>query len=372
MGTIGLKNDHFAAIMGYGDYQIRNVTISRVYYIKGLGHNLFSVGQFCDFNLEVAFQKHSCFVCDLEGVDLLKGTRGTNLYAISLEDMLKSSSICLLSKASKIKSWLWHQRLSHLNFCTVNQLAKEGLVREFVNQTLKSYYEDVVITHQNSVVRTSQQNDVVERQNQTLVEAARTMLIFSKAPLFLWSEVVATPYLKYLYLFGALCYPINDSEAIGKLKPKGDIGIFIRYSLVKKAYRIYNKQTRLIMEIIHVEFDELTIMASEQFSLGLYFKPSPSVVSPEPPTTVPISDDTTGTPSSTIIDQDAPFIDNDPFINIFIPELSSKESSSRDVIPSNLHQVNQPFDYLKKWTKDHPLDNVIGNPSRHVSTRCQL
>ncbi|GJQ94171.1 integrase, catalytic region, zinc finger, CCHC-type containing protein [Tanacetum coccineum] len=124
MGTIRFGNDQVVAIMGYGDYQFRNVTISRVYYVEGLGHNLFPVGQFCDSKLEVAFQKHSCFVCDLDGVDLLKGSQGSNLYTISLEDMLKSSPICLLSKASKTKSWLWHRRLSHLNFGTINQLLK--------------------------------------------------------------------------------------------------------------------------------------------------------------------------------------------------------------------------------------------------------
>ncbi|GJT25381.1 retrovirus-related pol polyprotein from transposon TNT 1-94 [Tanacetum coccineum] len=122
-------NDHMAKIMGYGDYQIRNVTISRVYYVEGLGHNLFSVGQFCDSNLEVDFRQHTCFIRNLEGVDLLTGSQGNNLYTMSLGDMMVSSPICLLSKASKTKSWLWHRRLSHLNFGTINHLARHGLVR---------------------------------------------------------------------------------------------------------------------------------------------------------------------------------------------------------------------------------------------------
>ncbi|GJU83319.1 retrovirus-related pol polyprotein from transposon TNT 1-94 [Tanacetum coccineum] len=257
--------------------------------------NLFSVGQICDADLEVAFQKNTCFIQNLEGVDLLSGSRDINLYTISLDGMLKLSPICLLSKASKTKSWLWHHRLSHLNFGTLNKLAKDGLAQgiprlkfqkdhlwsvcalgkcrksshqpkvedtnqeklyllhmdlccpmrvasingkryilvivddysrftwvrflktkdeaptaiikcikniqvrlkatvqnvqrdngtEFVNQTLREWYENVGITHQTSVARTPQQNGVVERQNRTLVEAAQTMLIFSKAPLFL-------------------------------------------------------------------------------------------------------------------------------------------------------------------------------------------
>ncbi|GJR70096.1 integrase, catalytic region, zinc finger, CCHC-type containing protein [Tanacetum coccineum] len=133
VGTIGFKKDQIARIMGYGDYQLGNVIISRVYYVEGLGHNLFSVGQFCDADLEVAFWKNTCFIQNLED-------NGT----------------------------------------------------EFVNQTLREWYENIGITHQTFVARTPQQNGVVERRNQTLLEAARTMLIFSKASLFLWAEAINT------------------------------------------------------------------------------------------------------------------------------------------------------------------------------------
>ncbi|GKF06519.1 hypothetical protein Tco_0037187, partial [Tanacetum coccineum] len=104
LGTVRFRNDQVAKIMGYGDYQQGNVIISRVYYVEGLRHNLFSVGQFCDVDFKVAFQKNTCFIRNLEGVDLLSGSRDTNLYTISLDDMLKTSLICLLSKASKTKS----------------------------------------------------------------------------------------------------------------------------------------------------------------------------------------------------------------------------------------------------------------------------
>ncbi|GJU07902.1 hypothetical protein Tco_1124332 [Tanacetum coccineum] len=108
LGTVKFENDHVAKILGYGDYQIGNVTISRVYYVEGLGHNLFSIGNFCDSNLEVAFRQHACFIRNLDGVDLFTGSCGNNLYTLSLGDMMASSPICLLSKASKTKSWLWH------------------------------------------------------------------------------------------------------------------------------------------------------------------------------------------------------------------------------------------------------------------------
>ncbi|GJU20913.1 hypothetical protein Tco_1154255 [Tanacetum coccineum] len=106
--TVRFGNDQIAKIMGYGDYQLRNVTISWVFYVEGLEHNLFSMGEFCDSDLKVAFRKHTCYVRNLDGDDLISGLRDTNLYTISLDDMLKSSQIYLLSKASKTKNWLWH------------------------------------------------------------------------------------------------------------------------------------------------------------------------------------------------------------------------------------------------------------------------
>ncbi|GJT44332.1 hypothetical protein Tco_0953047 [Tanacetum coccineum] len=114
LGTVRFRNDHIAKIMGYRYYQMGNVKISRVYYVEGLGYNLFSVGQFCDSDLEVAFRKHTCFIHDLEGVDLLKGSSGSNLYTLSMEILLLSSPICLLSKASKTMSWLWQTSIRSL------------------------------------------------------------------------------------------------------------------------------------------------------------------------------------------------------------------------------------------------------------------
>nr|GFC63333.1 integrase, catalytic region, zinc finger, CCHC-type, peptidase aspartic, catalytic [Tanacetum cinerariifolium] len=115
------RNDHVVKIMGYGDYQIGNATILRVYYVEGLRHNLSSVGQFYYSNLKVAFRQHTCFIRNIEGVDLLTGSRGNNLYTLSLGDMMASSPICLPSKASKSKSWLWHRKeklyLLHTDLC---------------------------------------------------------------------------------------------------------------------------------------------------------------------------------------------------------------------------------------------------------------
>ncbi|GJT57801.1 retrovirus-related pol polyprotein from transposon TNT 1-94 [Tanacetum coccineum] len=198
------RNDQVVKIIGYGDYQLGNVIISRVYYVEGLGHNLFSVRQFCDADLEVAFRKNICFIQNLEGVDLLSGSRDTNLYTISLDDMLKTSPICLLSKASKTRAgygtvdyristskkskksshqpkaedtnqeklYLLHMNLYgpmrvesingkkyilvRLNATVRNVITDNGT--KFVNQTLRDLYENVSISHQTSVTCTPQQN----------------------------------------------------------------------------------------------------------------------------------------------------------------------------------------------------------------------
>nr|GEW55080.1 putative polyprotein [Tanacetum cinerariifolium] len=128
LGTVRFGNDHIVAILGYGNLKWGNITITRVYFIEGLGHNLFLFGQFCDADLEVAFRRNTYFIRDLDGVDLLKGNRSTNLFTINLNDMSLSFPICLMACVTPTKSWLWHQRLPHLNFDTINDLSKNDLV----------------------------------------------------------------------------------------------------------------------------------------------------------------------------------------------------------------------------------------------------
>nr|GEZ76221.1 retrovirus-related Pol polyprotein from transposon TNT 1-94 [Tanacetum cinerariifolium] len=164
---------------------------------------------------------------------------------------------------------------------------------EFKNKTLAKFFDEVGITQQFSAARTPQQNGVVERRNRTLVEAARTMHTFTNLPSFLWVEAIATgcftqnrliihkrfdktpyelmnnrkPNIKFFRVFGCRCYLLNDYEDVEKLKAKGDIGVFVGYSKESAAFRIYNKQTRKIHESINVNFDEISDMASKQFSL---------------------------------------------------------------------------------------------------------
>ncbi|GKB25495.1 retrovirus-related pol polyprotein from transposon TNT 1-94 [Tanacetum coccineum] len=295
MGTVRFGNDHFAAITGYGDYVQGNLTICHVYYVEGLGHNLFSVGQFCDGDLEVAFRSNTCYVRNLEGDDLLTGSRDSNLYTISISEMAASSPVCLMSRATSTKSWLWHRRLSHLNFGTINQLTSNDLVDglpkfKYTKDHLCSACEQgkskkaslppklvpsteskLELLHMDlcgpmwvaSIKGKKYILVIVDDYSQyTWVYFLRTK---DEAPDMITDFLIRgrKPNVQYFHVFGSLCYPTNDRDDLGKMKPKADIGIFIGYSDSSQGFRIYNHRTKKIMETIHVKFDELTAMASE-------------------------------------------------------------------------------------------------------------
>ncbi|GJV24986.1 integrase, catalytic region, zinc finger, CCHC-type containing protein [Tanacetum coccineum] len=128
MGTIHIGNDQSVLILGYGDLVQGNITINMVYYVKGLNHNLFLVGQFYDADLEVAFWRSTCFVRNLHRNDLLIGNRGFDLYTISPQETTSSTLICFMAKASPTQAWLWHRRLSHINFDYINLISKKDIV----------------------------------------------------------------------------------------------------------------------------------------------------------------------------------------------------------------------------------------------------
>ncbi|GJT71347.1 retrovirus-related pol polyprotein from transposon TNT 1-94 [Tanacetum coccineum] len=486
LGTVKFRNDQIAPILGYGYLIQGNVTIKRVYYVEGLNYNLFSVGQLCDADLEVAFRKSTCYIHDLKGNDLLTGSRGTDLYSITLQDTSTPNPICLMAKATSLQAWLWHRRLSHLNFDTINLLSKYDIVTglsklkfvkdhlcsscelgkakrksfktkttpsskrmlqtlhmnlcgpirvesfngkkyvlviiddylrytwthflrskdetpevlidflkliqrglhaqvrtirtdkgtEFLNKTLHAYVAQEGIEHQTSTARTPEQNGVVERRNRTLVEAARTMLSAAKLPLFFWAEAIAT-----------ICFTQtvhSDGENLDKMKEKGDACIFVGYSTQSRAYRVYNKRTRVIVEIIHVNFDELPQMASDH----QHTTPSTltTVAADTPPLNIQTTPKTTSqaptqaptvTANKNIIqaetDKENAQVEEDECINIFSTPVQERgETSSGYVNSSNMHTFYQRHPSKHRWTKDHPLEQVIGNPSQSIRTRRQL
>nr|GEZ55769.1 hypothetical protein [Tanacetum cinerariifolium] len=225
---------------------------------------------------------------------------------------------------------------------------------EFVNQTLRDYYEEVGISYVTPVTRSPQQNRVVERRNRILIEAARAMSEARATACFTQNRSIIrlrygkTPYellhcklpdLSFFYVFGALCYPTNDSENLGKLQLKADIGIFIGYAPTKKAFRIYNRRTRRIVETIHMTPGTISSRLVPTTSTSTSYvppsrndwdslfqpmfdellNPPPSVVNQAHEAITPIVEvipsinaDSTGSPSSTTVEQDAPSTSKSP------------------------------------------------------------
>nr|GEW50487.1 hypothetical protein [Tanacetum cinerariifolium] len=256
----------------------------------------------------------------LVNLDLSLGNRTTNLYTINLHEMASASPICLMAHASSTKSWLWHQRLSHLNFDTINDLAKNDLVsgllkfkynkehlcpsceqgkskrvshppkpvsnsrsKDEAPELIKTFLKRITILLQSPVIiirtdnGTKFKNHVLKEYFDTIATACftqnRSIIYrrFNKTPYELINE--RKPDISFLHVFEALCYPKNDREDIGKLGAKGDIGFFIGYFADSCAYRVFNRRTKKIMETMNVTFDELLIIAFEQRSeLDLLFE----------------------------------------------------------------------------------------------------
>ncbi|GJS22915.1 integrase, catalytic region, zinc finger, CCHC-type containing protein [Tanacetum coccineum] len=313
------------------------------------------------------------------------------------------------------------------------------------------YFKEEGIEHQTSTPRTPEQNGVVERRNRTLVEAARTMLSASKLPLSFWAEAVATacytqnrsiiisthgktayhiindrkPSIKHLHIFGCTCYITRDGENLDKMKEKGDPCVMVGYSTQSKGYRVYNKRTRLIVESIHIKFDEIKEMMSDHNSSDLAPQRQEMSVEnvssglvpqgqkasdydnsdPVPPrqNVVPTAEKTDSSqqgleflfsplleeyynPTHGLAEENnndqAPnaSFHQDDFFNPFctrVQEIGESsvqeigESSSRNIDNTDVHSF-QPQSHDYRWTRDHPLEQVRGNPTMPVRIRRQL
>nr|GEX54573.1 ribonuclease H-like domain-containing protein [Tanacetum cinerariifolium] len=390
------------------------VTISRVYYVEGLGYNLFSVRQFCDSDLEVAFCQHTCFIRNLDGVDLLTGSRGNNLYTLSLQDMMASSPICLLSKASKTKSWLWHRRLSHLNFGAINHLARQGLVRGLTKLKFEKDHlcsacamgKSTKKSHKPKFEDTNQEK--LYLLDMDLCGLMRVERVNGKKYIL----VIVDDYSRFTWV-KFLRSKDEDSDFIIKFLKMIQMRLkVLQNGVVERRNRTLieaarTMRTRRIVETIHVDFDELTTMASEQRSLGpalnemipatissrlmpksslltsyvppsrndwdLLFQPmfdellnpSPSVdnqavkvIAPVADVIPPVQPDSTASPSLTTVDQDAPSLNmdvahmgNDPLLGVPIPEATSAKSSSTE-------ELNE-FECLEVWELVPRPDKVM-------------
>nr|GEW78041.1 hypothetical protein [Tanacetum cinerariifolium] len=324
-------------------------------------------------DLEVAFRKSTCYIRDLKGNDLLTGSRGTDLYSITLQDTTSPNPICLMAKAtsaSKVPLFFWAEAIATSCF-------------------------------------TQNRSLVIPRHEKTLYHIIND-----------WK-----PSVKFFYIFGSLCYIVGDGENLDKMKEKGDACIFVGYSTHSRAYRVFTKKPRVIVETIHVNFDELPQMASdhtssdlipqfqrtalEQDSLSPYLQCQENIShAAETVTTLnklnllfslmfdELLNGSTQvvSKSSAVTTADAlnqrkqkhttplstqttlePTFENDEFINIFCTLKQDRgETSSRHVDSSNMHTFYQHHPSEHRWMKDHPLKQVIGNPSQSVRTRRQL
>nr|GFA66847.1 integrase, catalytic region, zinc finger, CCHC-type, peptidase aspartic, catalytic [Tanacetum cinerariifolium] len=388
MRTVKFRNDQIVPILGYGDLVQGAITIKMVYYVERLNHNLFSVGQFCDADLEVDFRKSTCFIRDLKGKDLLTGSRGTDLYSITLQDTNSPNPICLMAKVTSSQAWLWHRRLSHLNFDTINLLAKNDIVvglpklkfvkdhlcsscTKILNQTLHAYFAAEGIFHQMSVARTPEQNGVVERRNRTLVKAARTMLSAAKVPLFFWAEAIVTACFTQNHCLVIPRHEKTPYHIINDWKPShqfcqrmalehDSLSLAIqRQENVPQADRTVTTSNELDF-LFSLMFDELLNGSSKVVSK------SSAVSSADAPNqcqqhTTPLNIHTTPSPTCQVptlaptvtsnenMTQVEMYAENDQvaygeFINIFCTLVQDRgETSSRHVDSSNMHTFYQRY-----------------------------
>ncbi|KAJ9561594.1 hypothetical protein OSB04_006754 [Centaurea solstitialis] len=472
---------------GYGTLTNGVTTFKRVAYVEGLMHNLLSISQLCDKNHKVSFSKKKCKVKNRRKEVILTGVRHADIYIINMNT--STDNFCFVSRASSDTNWLWHKRLSHLNFKTLNQLCINNLViglpdfrytkvslcsacekgkqtrasfkskqissinsplqllhmdlfgpvnvqsiagkkytlvivdeysrytwvfflrsksdapeeiilfvrkmerlnnltvrsirsdhgTEFKNSTLETFFDQKGISQNFSSVRTPQQNGVAERRNRTLIEAARSMLSEANLATQFWAEAVNTacytqnrslivkrfrrtpyelfrnrkPSIEHLHIFGCVCYILNNKDNLGKFDSKSDDGIFLGYSSISKTYRVFNKRRQAIEETIHVKFDE-----SEDPPI-----PSTEISTPPLINATPITQITPSEP-----DQPTNSVDfsqttvSEPTPTNLLPDPSVNEASTSG-------QVYQPP--ALRWTKDHPIDQVLGNPSSGIKTRRQ-
>ncbi|GJR43813.1 retrovirus-related pol polyprotein from transposon TNT 1-94 [Tanacetum coccineum] len=413
---------------GCSKHMIGNLQLLRNF---GLVYNLFSVGQFCDGDLEVAFRSNTCYVQNLKGDDLLTGSRDSILYTISISEMAASSPVCLMSRATSTKSWLWHRRLSNLKFdCEQGKSKKASLPPKLVPRTesklellhmdlfgpmrvasINDEAPDMIIDFINQVQRnlkaqilrirtdneTEFKNEKLRAFYAKLVEAARTMLIFFKSLEFLWAEAIATacftqnhsivhtrynktpydlirrrkPNIQYFHVFGSLCYPTNNHDDLGKMKPKPNIDLDNLFGPLYEEYYATSLPEVPDNSATNTLDNENTSSSS---SIVVEEDEAPQIVSSsvEQIVTEPNSPVLNENADELVQEDDAKY-DGNVFYNApQTPMFEEVESSSTYQDPSNMHEFHQKHRSSDKWTKNHLTKQVIGDPSKPVMTRNQL
>nr|GEX75422.1 hypothetical protein [Tanacetum cinerariifolium] len=431
LGTVKFGNDQIAPILGYGDLVQGAVIIKRVYYVKGLNHNLFFVGQFCDADLEVSFRKSTCYIRDLKGNDLLIGSRGINLYSITLQDTASPNPICLMAKATSSQAWLWHRRLSHLNFDSINLLSKNDIViglpkLKFVKEYLCSSFVNLYVPMVSWSAAVSCMISKIDEDQEICLCTFSSSLEQIKLSQdgnvdpfsSLFHRVVSVCGLQYLpiklaydvhkcrmiprlviILEGEMCTSgINHQTSVARTPEQNSVVERRNHTLVEAARTMLSAAK---MASNHVSFDPVpqcertalehvslssgpqcqenvphtagTVITSNELDLlfSMMFNKllngSTQVVSKS-------SAETTADPpnQSETITENAQ-VEDDEFINIFCTPIQDRgETSYLHVDSSNMHTFYQRHPSEHRWMKDHPLEQVIGHPSQSVRIRRQL
>nr|GEZ19580.1 retrovirus-related Pol polyprotein from transposon TNT 1-94 [Tanacetum cinerariifolium] len=366
----------FAPILGYRDLVQGNITINRVYYVKGLNHNLFSFGQFCDADLEVAFWKSTCFVRDLQGNDLLTGNRGSNLYTISFQESTSSTPLCLMAKASPTQAWLWYRRLSHLNFDYINLLSKKDVViglpkLKFVKDQLCSSCE------LSKAKRSSFKSKAVSSSKGRL-----NLLHMDLCSLMRVASINGKKYiLKKELSIKLLLLEILNRTALSKdetvlwlrlLEQCSQLQNFI-YSF--DAHIPSQQELDLLFGLLYDEF-----FTAGNSSVNKSSSPTnnSNQQDTQPTTNIqPTSEPSTPTyvhaEENNHNQADKEHLQDDEFTNHFCTPIQEVvESSSHNIGDSNVLTFSQPQFFEYQWTKDQPLEQVRGNPLKPVQTRRQL
>nr|GEV15979.1 hypothetical protein [Tanacetum cinerariifolium] len=294
-------------ITSKGKIRTGKLDFDDVYFVKELKFNLFSVSHMCDKKNSVLFIDTECIVLSPEfklpneNQVLLRVPRENNMYNVDLKNIVPSGDLtCLFAKATLDEYNLWHRRLGHINFKTINKLVKDlynwhrkpiksqgennqsDNGTEFKNQDLNQFYGMKRIKIEFSVPRTPQQNGIAERKNMTHIEAARTMLADLLLHIPFWSEAVSnacyvqnrvlvtkphnktpyellfgrTPSIGFMRPFGCLVTILNSLDPLGKFDGKADEGFLVGYFVSSKAFRVFNSRTQIIQETLLISFLE--------------------------------------------------------------------------------------------------------------------
>ncbi|GJZ20758.1 retrovirus-related pol polyprotein from transposon TNT 1-94 [Tanacetum coccineum] len=290
-------------IEGYGSVNCNGITFTRVAYVNGLKHNLINISQLCDANFKVLFTKTQRTIFNQNDKVVLIAPRRRDVYVIDMSSYNEGSNTCFFAKASPSVNWLWHKRLSYLNFKNINNLAKHNLVSRLPSLTFlkdKNYLTCEKRKHRRATFKTKrkmenlnenfsspctlEQNGVAERRNRTLIEEARTMLNCASLPIQFWREAVNTacytqnrsiivkrhgkiayevfrgraPDISYFHVFGCPVHIHNHKDHLGKFNEKANDGFFLCYSPMAKAFKTSTEGDT-------VNFDEVSFFPDDEF-----------------------------------------------------------------------------------------------------------